>query len=627
MVREVARVVFPAALAGTLMMLVSTSVLLAQPLSNFPDDNLGGENLEPAAGQSEPTTPAGGESAAPPSRRIQRLGDVLSENEYELELTVPQGVGSLPNAAHLPDAEQQKQLQSLLSQLADEPGNKATLRRLDALLLDVMRQANAAIDSNNPELARQLLGVVQAVNPGHSQIAPSLQRLQQLGEIEGQLQAARKAFEEGRVDEPEGNNAWHFYRQVLEQAPDNEAALLGLVAVQQDLITRAKEFAHESDFDSADRLLEDAALVREDQQAVEQAQHEIDELKRSQAESMETRAVMAMDSGDFATAERILIDLVAMGGSSQAVTQLRRRLEEARVYGGFKPGQKIRDHFLTEGIWAPESVVILAGSFMMGSSADEKGRAENEGPQHRVTFRRGFAIGQREISVEEFRIFVHKTGYKTDAERKGYSTIYDQYSGRLTRKDDVDWQMDFEGRTAKPEEPVIHVSWNDAQAYVDWLARGTGKPYRLPSEAEFEYALRGGRSTPYWWGNGTPGDKVENITGSGDSSRSRRSWTVAFEGYTDRYWGPAPVASFEANPFGLYDIGGNVGEWVRDCWHDTYVRAPVDGSAWVNPGCEQRVIRGGYWASAPDQTRSAYRLFARQNHHDARIGFRIARDL
>jgi formylglycine-generating enzyme required for sulfatase activity len=174
---------------------------------------------------------------------------------------------------------------------------------------------------------------------------------------------------------------------------------------------------------------------------------------------------------------------------------------------------------------------------------------------------------------------------------------------------------------------VLHVSWNDAQAYVNWLARGTGKSYRLPSEAEFEYALRAGSTGRYWWGDGSPPGVVENLTGDGDDSRARRSWSVAFRKYTDRFWGPAPVASFDPNPFGLYDMGGNVGEWVRDCWHDTYIRAPADGTAWVNPGCSQRVIRGGYWASSPDQTRSAFRLFAKPDFHDARIGFRIARDL
>jgi formylglycine-generating enzyme required for sulfatase activity len=187
--------------------------------------------------------------------------------------------------------------------------------------------------------------------------------------------------------------------------------------------------------------------------------------------------------------------------------------------------------------------------------------------------------------------------------------------------------MDYEGREADDDLPVVHVTWNDAIAYTRWLAKGTGKPYRLPTEAEFEYIQRAGRTSRYWWGDGAPSQVVENLTGEGETSRGRRKWEVFFDGYDDGHWGPAPVASFPANPFGLFDVGGNVGEWVMDCWHDSYIRAPDDGSAWINPGCDQRVVRGGYWASSPDQARSAYRMKASPTARDARIGFRIARDL
>jgi formylglycine-generating enzyme required for sulfatase activity len=445
--------------------------------------------------------------------------------------------------------------------------------------------------------------------------------------VERHLTDAARAEREGRIDQPPKDCAWFHYRSVLQLDPENPAAEAGLQRVQETMIARAGEHAREMDYESAQRTLEDAALVRDDPVAIEEAMQTIRDLRLQHAAELETAAVLAMDAGDFERAERVLIELIALGEMDTAVNQLRRRLEEARVYGGFEPGQAIRDHFLNGAAWTPETVIVTAGSFMMGSSAFEEGRKDHEGPEHRVTFRRGFAIGRTEVTVAQFREFADRSGYRTDAEKLGFSRVYDHRSGRLSQNDDVHWEMDYQGSEAKDDEPVVHISWNDAQAYTRWLAQGTGKPYRLPSEAEFEYALRGGRSGRYWWGEGSPGRPVENLTGQGDASRSQREWATFFENYSDGFWGPAPVASFDANPFGLHDIGGNVGEWVLDCWHDTYLRAPTDGSAWVNPGCKLRVIRGGNWASSPVQSRSAYRVSAKPEYAGARIGFRIARDL
>jgi formylglycine-generating enzyme required for sulfatase activity len=465
----------------------------------------------------------------------------------------------------------------------------------------------------------QRLGDIDQQEEWEMEMSPSVPRTKEAvsdipleQQVNGYLRSARVAMKEGRVDQPETNSAWFYYRSALDLDPGNDEARSGLLAVQQEMVSRALEYARELDFESADRILEDASYVRKPKDLIAQAYEEIASFRNRRAEELEIAAVSAMDAGDFNRAERELIELIALGGADTTINQLRRRLEEARVYGGFRPGQVIRDHFLNHGQWTPDTVVILAGSFVMGSTAFEEGRQDNEGPQHRVTFRRGFAIGKREVSVGEFREFVDQSGYKTDAERSGYSIVYDQYSGRLTKKDDINWEMDYEGAEAKMEDPVVHVSWNDANAFVRWLARGT---------------LRGGKTTRYWWGDGSPERVVENLTGEGDTSRSRRQWSTYFEGYKDNHWGPAPVASFGTSPFGIHDIGGNVGEWVRDCWHDTYIRAPADGTAWINPGCKLRVIRGGYWASSPDQTRAAFRLSAKPDRRDARIGFRIARDL
>ena len=456
---------------------------------------------------------------------------------------------------------------------------------------------------------------------------PASENLDQQQLIEQNLARAARAMQAGKIDNPPGDCAWFYYRSVLDADATNAEAQQGLLDVQKIMLANVVAVARELDFEMAERMLEEAALVRESPELVEEARETITIFRAERAAELEVAAVTAMDAGNFTLAERKLIELIALGDADQTVNQLRRRLEEARVYGGFKPGQIIRDHFINRGQWTPESVIVLAGSFMMGSSAFEDGRTDNEGPRHRVTFRRGFAIGRTEVTVKEFRQFVDTTGFKTDAEKHGSSTVYNHYSGRLKEQEDVNWRMNYEGTEAMDDEPVVHVSWNDANAYVQWLARGTGKAYRLPSEAEFEYALRGGMATRYWWGDGSPPKPVENLTGEHDVSRGRRQWSSFFKGYGDDFWGPAPVARYGPNPFGLHDIGGNVGEWTRDCWHDTYLRAPTDGTAWLNPGCKLRVVRGGFWASSPDQARSAFRLSTSADRRDARVGFRIARDL
>lgn len=563
---------------------------------------------------------------APSARRIRRLGDVQTE-EWQPQFDIAPGSAISAGPAALPDPDQSKRLYELLDDLAATPGNRAVRQELDALLDDVMRQAQTRIDQNQLSQAEAMLDVVKSVSPNKPGLSEMYQRIEERGDVDGQLELAREAMQAGRIVAPRQNSAWYYYRGVADRDPGNAEAQRGLAQVQQYLVDEALAYARELDFDSTERVLEEAMLVREDQTLVRQAEATIAEIQNEHAEYLEAQAVSAMDNGDFGRAERILVDLVALGGQDLLLGQLRRRLEEARVYGGFKPGQTIRDHFLDGGAWTPETVIISAGSFLMGSDTFDEGHVENESPEHRVSIRRGFAIGLHEITVGEFRAFVERTGHATDAERRGYSTVYNHASGRLTQRRDITWEHAYDGRKAADDDPVLHVSWNDATAYAQWLARSTGKPYRLPSEAEFEYAIRGGTTTPYWWGSGSPKRVVENITGDGDESRSRRTWTVAFEDYSDGHWGPAPVASFEPNPFGLYDISGNVAEWVRDCWHDTYIRAPTDGTAWVNPGCGYRVIRGGYWASSPHQTRSAFRLSAKPDTSGARVGFRIARDL
>lgn len=591
-------------------------------------------------GTADETTPADGAAesteadaeTATEQRRIRRLGDVAGGDEWEMEMSVPivqapaQPTVQAPSV-NLPDPAQNQQLQDLLTTLTTTPGDTTAQAQLEQLLTAVIAQADIHIAADELTEANGLLETVRAINSQKRGLTAAQNRLRARGRLQNQLSSAQTAVDEGRFVAPENNNALFFYQQVLAQDAENEAAQQGLIAVQQGLIGAALQAAQDLDFETSEALLTQASDVREEQDLVTEAQQQIASFREDRAGQLEASAISQMDAGDFDTAESTLADLVALGGSAGLVTDLRRRLEEARTYGGFQPGQIIQDQFQAANGQGPTMVVIAAGSFLMGSPENERDRVDNEGPRHRVTFNRGFALGQSEITVDEFRAFINATGYQTDAQRFGNSTVYDEQSGRLDSRNRIDWTNDYEGRRARGDNAVVHVSWNDAQTYTTWLARETGKRYRLPSEAEFEYANRAGSSDLYWWGSGSPDRVVENVTGDGDASQSRRRWTVAFDGYTDDYWGPAQVQSFLPNAFGLYDMSGNLSEWVMDCWHDTYVRAPGDGTAWVNPGCARRVVRGGYWASSPAQTRAAFRISSTPDARGARVGFRVARDL
>jgi formylglycine-generating enzyme required for sulfatase activity len=226
----------------------------------------------------------------------------------------------------------------------------------------------------------------------------------------------------------------------------------------------------------------------------------------------------------------------------------------------------------------PSLVVMPAGSFEMGSSASER-----EKPMHRVSFARPFAIGQFEVTFDEWDRCVEERGCKRRPSDRGW--------GRGNR-------------------PAINVSWLDAKEYVAWLGKKTGHVYRLPSEAEWEYAARAGTATPYWWG-GSPGTRQANCR----------------ECKTESAEQTLPIGSFGANPFGLFDTAGNAAEWVEDCWNESYRGAPTNGAAWVKGDCKMRVLRGGSFDSQAAQVQSSARF-----RYDADVpysanGFRVVREL
>ncbi len=280
---------------------------------------------------------------------------------------------------------------------------------------------------------------------------------------------------------------------------------------------------------------------------------------------------------------------------------------------GSLPGAVFRDCPV-----CPEMLVIPAGSFTMGSSAAEKSWAvshgatpesvSDEAPQHKVSLH-AFALGKYDVTRSEYAAFVREAGRPTEV------GCYDNGNPHSPRRAGASWQNPGFSQTER--DPVVCVSWQDAQAYVAWLNRKTRRagsasvnnPYRLPSEAEWEYAARAGTTTRFWWGED-------------DGAAPAHAW------YKENSGGRMhPVGLKPANPFGLYDMAGNVWQWTQDCYAESYANAPTDGSAAETGDTCLRADRGGSWYYPAWLLRSATRERNPAGYRDTVMGFRVAKTL
>jgi formylglycine-generating enzyme required for sulfatase activity len=304
--------------------------------------------------------------------------------------------------------------------------------------------------------------------------------------------------------------------------------------------------------------------------------------------------------------------LAALAASSAAAQALRSDAQERALAP--------KDTF-HECAGCPELVVVPAGSFLMGSPPSEKPREANEVPQHPVTIARRFALGRLEVTVDQLAAFVDATGH-------GMGTACDVWQdGARKMREGPTWRQPNFPQTGA--HPAACVSWDDAKAYLAWLSRKTGKTYRLPTEAEWEYAARGGARTRFHFGD-SDGDYCRHGNGADQAARKGVPGAAAawdFLRCDDGFAFTAPAGSFAPNPFGLHDMLGNVFEWVEDCWNDSYQGAPQDGAAWLAGACATRVQRGGAWGYPPDYLRTAVRGRQGRGYRYVNAGMRVVREM
>ena len=427
-------------------------------------------------------------------------------------------------------------------------------------------------------------------------------------EVTRLLAAAKADLKSRRLTSPAGNNAWDRYQRVLEIDPTNPEAVQGMDRVIDSYMELFGIAVEQEDFEQADEYLGrirdlhpdspvlmtgrqqlgEAKQARAERLAEQERQRQAEEAAR-QAELERQRIAQeiksnwesfeaAMAAEDLSEAHDILAQVRDLNPEESGLGQGEQRLaaaEAALEQQRRKAEEKARQY-------AGEMVDIPGGTFRMGDLSG--GGDDDERPVHSVTVP-AFKMGKYEVTFDKWDACVAEGGC-------------DRYT-----PDDAGW--------GRGNRPLINVSWDDVRGFIDWLNDKTAGNYRLPSEAEWEYAARAGSATKYSWGNDI-GTNRANCDGCGGR------WDGAEK--------TAPVGSYSANVLGLHDIHGNVFEWVEDCQNDSYVGAPTDGRAWESGDCSRRLTRGGSWYYGPSGLRSAYREGLSRSDRFHNVGLRLAQD-
>ena len=465
-------------------------------------------------------------------------------------------------------------------------------------------------------------------------------------EVARLLAAAEADIEARRLTSPVGNNAWEKYQRVLGLSPAHPEAVAGIERVIGSYMELFGVAVEQEDFDKAvgylakvrelhpdAPALEDGArrietarqaqaerlaeLERQAEEAARQAElAEQEQQRQAEADRNEASFERALRDGDTDKASTLLLRMRRLHPDSPKLSDAQRRLDKARQVAHQVEQERRRQTQAAVG----QMISIPGGNFRMGDLSGEGWDAEK--PVHNVRVP-AFKLGKYEVTVGQFRRFVTASGYRTDAERntggnQGCVTYiggdeFDLTAGRSWRSP---------GYALQDDQPVACVSWNDAQAFIDWLNDETDGNYRLPSEAEWEYAARARSTTKYHFGN----DESQLCRYANHRDRSvklvYRNESCS-DGVGER---TAEVGRYQPNRYGLYDMHGNLSEWVQDCWNNSYAGAPTDGSAWTSGDCSLRVRRGGSWHLNAWFLRSASRYVFSRTYRADHLGFRLAQD-
>ncbi len=593
-----------------------------------------------AVAQSE--TPA---DEADPQARPARLGDSLSvdpgqewtpgqqspaDRQDELRRKLALGKNAL-DAGNLLAPFDASALNYFRQALAIDPENSEADTGLNQLADRLLERAAEQFSLGNLQSARDTAATVAGFRPGYPPLNALRTRFSEQNQLSGLLVEADAAVQAGALLMPLESSALGYFDQMLGINSQHPEALLGLQNLITTVRTSIDEAIGSGDFDGAAQQLDLA------ESAFAQATHSLigpepplqglrEVLVSSRAQQWQSNLAAAeqMLASNQLDAARAELTTLESSGYPGDLTRLRSQIERRAELMSYQPGSVFADN-LRGGGDGPLLVVIPAGQFQMGSPAGEEGGTERERPLTEITFAAPFAMARSEVTVAQFAAFVAATGYQTTAEGGRRGQHHDLGTGGF-KEASVSWRQDFVGDDAQGELPVTHVSWVDAQAYASWLSEASGKTYRLPSESEFEYAHRAGSETPYWWGEDSPDEPLENLTGSRDELQGL-TWPDSFSRYGDGYWGPAPAGSFKPNPWNVFDLGGNLLEWAGDCFQDTLRDIPTDGRARQIRPCSVRSLRGGGWAVSPTMARAASRASAQAERSSPLIGFRVVREL